>query len=35
MFTSRPDRNLDLLVDVPKKIYYFQNNDLKLFVTDK
>ena len=33
MFTSRPDRNLDLLVDVWKENISSSYNDLKLFVT--
>ena len=33
MFTSRPDRNLDLLIDIWKDNIYGNFNDLKLFIT--
>ena len=33
MFTSRTDRNLDLLIDVWKSSIFTKNNELKLYVT--
>jgi len=35
LFTSRPDRNLDLLVDIWQKYIHPKNNKLKLLITPK